>query len=68
MFVVREIIEPDFGCEGVPDGQEPLCEVVLADENGARMSVAVPDAELYKKKITEGAFVEFTNGILSKIE
>ena len=63
MYKVKDIIEPDFGCEGLPDGEEICCEVVLEDEqNGGLMTVRVPDAELYRKNITVGSSVACENG------
>jgi len=68
MYIVKEIIEPDFGCEGLPDGQEPCCEVVLTDEDGKNsVTVKVRDAELYEKDIVEGSVVEVENGTLRKV-
>ncbi len=67
MYKVIDIIEPDFGCEGVPEGQEPCCEVVLKNESGEIKNVSVPDAELYRKDILPGSVVSFENGIIEKI-
>ena len=39
------MIEPDFGCEGVPDGQEPMCNVIIQSQNGEKISLSVPDRE-----------------------
>ena len=64
---VLEIIEPDFGCEGIPDGFEPECEVILLTDDGKRLSIYVPDKELYQKVITEGARVDYTNSIINKL-
>ena len=50
MYKVIEIIEPDFGCEGLPDGQEPVCTVILLSDSGEKLSVSVPDMELIIKK------------------
>lgn len=66
MYRVVEIVEPDFGCEGIPDGQEPCCEVVLENENG-KITVSVPDAELYQKEIWEGTNVEYKNNKILKV-
>ena len=33
IYKVLDIIEPDFGCEGLPDGQVPMDEVILLDQN-----------------------------------
>lgn len=65
MYKVLEIIEPDFGCEGLPDGQEPVCTVILESDNGEGLTVLVPDMELYEKNITEGCLVDYTNGIIT---
>ncbi len=67
MYKVIEIIEPDFGCEGLPDGQEPMCDVVLEKNNGEKETVRVADGELYAKKITEGCSIEFREGCIVKL-
>ncbi|MBQ8133078.1 MAG: hypothetical protein IJ192_01495 [Clostridia bacterium] len=67
MYKVIEIIEPDFGCEGLPDGEEPMCEVILEADSGKCITVTVPDKELYEKNITEGCYIDYTNSKLSKI-
>ena len=67
MYRVKEIIEPDFGCEGLPDGQEPCCEVLLEDmDSGACRTVKIPDAELYRQVITEGCVVTYDDGVVKK--
>ncbi len=67
MYIVKDIIEPDFGCEGLPDGQEPCCEVLLEDDRGVS-SVRMPDRELYEKDINAGDRVEIVNGMIRKIQ
>lgn len=68
MYIVKDILEPDFGCEGLPDGQELCCEVILEDgESGERVTVKAPDAELYEKGIDVGSAVLVTNGGLEKL-
>ncbi|MBR2176196.1 MAG: hypothetical protein IJ861_04535 [Clostridia bacterium] len=67
MYKVMEIIEPDFGCEGLPDGTEPMCEVILEEESGTKVTVKVPDRELYQKRINEGDMIDYTNGIILKL-
>ncbi len=66
MFRVVDIIEPDFGCEGLPDGQEICCEVVLESEAG-RVSVKIPDAELYRQRIDVGSEVSYENDVIKKL-
>lgn len=59
MYKVIDIIESDFGCEGIPEGQEPTCEVILEDtETKERITVTAPDALLYKKGILQGSILE----------
>ena len=67
MYRVKEIIEPDFGCEGLPDGQEPMCDVVLEKDNGEKETVRIADRELYAKEVTEGCLVDYTNGCIVKL-
>lgn len=69
MYKVIDIIEPDFGCEGLPDGQELCCEVLLENqESGERITVKVPDALLYEKEIVADCFVTYENGSIEKAE
>lgn len=67
MYKVIEIIEPDFGCEGVPEGQEVCCDVLLEDEQNNRKTVTVPDAELYQKEIYEGVMVIYEDNTIQKV-
>ncbi len=67
MYIVKEILEPDFGCEGLPDGQELCCEVILeSGESGETLTVKAPDAELYEKGIDVGSEVSVIGGRLKK--
>ncbi len=56
-YKVMHIIEPDFGCEGLPDGSVRMDQVILQDESGARITVEVADAYLYEQQIDEGDVV-----------
>lgn len=67
LYKVIEIIEPDFGCEGLPDGEEPMCDVILLSDSGEKLTVKAADMELYRKAINEGDTVDYTNGIIVKI-
>lgn len=67
MYKVMDIIEPDFGCEGLPDGEEYCVDVVLQNLDKAEtITVNIPDAELYKKEINTGSVVKFENNELLK--
>lgn len=68
MYRVKDIIEPDFGCEGLPEGEEPCCEVLLEDGNGKEVCVKVPDAELYRKRITAGCEVLLDDNTLERAD
>ena len=68
MYKVVDIIEPDFGCEGLPDGEEYCVDIVLQDiDTAERITVNVPDAELYRKEINTGSVVKFENNVLTKV-
>ncbi len=65
MYVVKDIIEPDFGCEGLPDGEELCCEVVIEEEDtGKRMILRVPYEELEQNGIDVGVRVTISDGRL----
>ncbi len=58
-YVVKEILEPDYGCEERPVGYKKMDRVLLCDENGGEKVVEVLDDELYAKDIDEGDLVCF---------
>ena len=68
-YLVMRIDEPDFGCEGRPDGVEPMAKVTLLKlKSEEEIQLEIPDAELYQKEINEGNEVAFTTvGVILKI-
>ena len=44
----------DFGCEGLPEGQQPVDDVLLQDESGNQITIQIPDAQLYASNLNEG--------------
>lgn len=38
IYTVKDIEEPDFGCEGLMDGQQVIDKVTLIDEKGNLLS------------------------------
>lgn len=58
-YIVKRILEPDYGCEERPDGYVAIDKVLLRDENGQEIEVDIPDKELYEKEIDEGDWVYF---------
>lgn len=52
-YIVKEIYEADFGCEGLPDGQCPKVIVHLEDESGKKLSMQMDDEWLVEQSIDE---------------
>lgn len=53
-YRIIKIYEPDFGCEGLLEGQKKMDDVVLKDEAGNEILVKIADEELYAKNLNEG--------------
>ena len=58
-YVVKKILEPDYGCEERPDDYVVVDKVLLRDENGQEIEMDIPDKELYEKDINESDWVYF---------
>ena len=57
-YEVIEIEEPDFGCEGRPDGAVPMAKVTLRSvQDGTRMQTEIADGYLYQEEIDEGSII-----------
>lgn len=68
-YKVLEIEEMDFGCEGLPEGEEYCAEVTLLNErDSSTIRLKYADAELYRKNINIGDSVYLKNGQLIKSE
>ncbi len=65
-YMVVEIQEPDFGCEGRPEGYEPLDRVILKQDCGNMQVMQEKDAVLYEQNINVGDWVTFVHGKLEK--
>ena len=68
MYTVLRIEEPDFGCEGRPEGEEPVDRVLLKKHNGEEVFIREKDALLYEMDINEGDDVYLIEGELKKIK
>ena len=66
LYKVVDIIEPDFGCEGLPDGAVLCDEVVLVSQNGERITLKAEDEMLYKDGIDVGSFVKICDNKIIK--
>lgn len=53
-YTIKIILEPDFGCEGLPDGQVLTDTVILEDKNNKTKKVNFEDELLYKLNLNEG--------------
>lgn len=58
MYTIKRIVEDDFGCEGIPDGQEPQVTLILADGEGKLRRFRMADALAYQLELTEGCRVQ----------
>lgn len=56
-YIIRQIDEADFGCEGRPQGYVPMVKVYLEDESGAELIVDMEDAVMYDRQLDEGVEV-----------
>lgn len=66
-YIVKRIMEPDYGCEERPDDYIQCDKVILRDENGQEIEMDISDKELYQKDINEGDWVYFDlNNVIFK--
>ena len=56
-YRITRIIEPDYGCEGVPEDGEKYDEVRLVSDGGGELTLTVSDAYLYGINAYEGSAV-----------
>lgn len=65
---VVEIIEEDFGCEGVPEDGEATVTVVVTDTDGKEQRIRMADKLCYERNIEVGDAVMLDNdGTLKQI-
>lgn len=50
-YKVIDISEEDYGCEGIPEGSELMCSVLLESADGARKWVKMADSYLRENNI-----------------
>lgn len=66
-YEVVRIEEPDFGCEGRPEGEAVLCKVVLRHRRtGEETVMEVSEQNLDEEDILEGNYVKEIKGVLLK--
>jgi hypothetical protein len=57
MIYIKRIDEPDFGCEGAPDGR-PICDKVLFMLDGEELVLDIPETLVWQTGIDEGMNIE----------
>ena len=57
-YKITDIIEDEFGCEGRPEGEEPMVTILLVDDTGKQRSIRMEDKLAYEKKLDIGAEME----------
>ena len=67
-YRIKRIEEPDFGCEGRPEGEKIRDLVILEAKDGSEKVVKAEDGFLYQQNIQEGDLVILgENGNLQKV-
>lgn len=68
-YIVKKMLEPDYGCEEHPDDYIAMDNVILRDETGSEIKMEIPDSELYEKDINEGdgVFFDLKNQIFKEV-
>lgn len=67
-YAVLMIQEPDFGCEGRPEGETVMCQVKLRHRrSGEEKWIAVSEPNLDEESIIEGSIVKEHQGILLRL-
>ena len=67
-YLVVNIEEQDFGCEGRPDGTEAMVDVVLQKADGTKIRIEEKDKRLYELDINEGDSVFLQDGRIYKAD
>lgn len=66
LYKVVDIIEPDFGCEGIPDGEVLTDDIILLSQDGERITLKAEDEMLYKEGIDVGSRVKICDNKIIK--
>lgn len=61
LYIVKRIVEDDYGCEGVPEDQEKMVTLLLADQEGKLRRHRMPDAEAYELELQEGTPIRLSD-------
>ena len=68
-LTVTEIIEDDFGCEGIPEDAQAMVTVVVTDCESREQRIRMSDSLAYERKIEAGDTVMLAkDGTLKQME
>lgn len=68
-LTVTEIIEDDFGCEGIPEDAQAMVTVVVTCFEGREQRIRMSDSLAYERKIEAGETVMLDkDGTLKQME
>lgn len=54
VYTIVRIDEPDFGCEGRPEGKPVMDTIVLCDEPGQEFAVQIEETRVWELGLDEG--------------
>lgn len=57
-YRITDIVEDEFGCEGRPEGEEPMVTIILVDDDGKQRSIRMADKLAYEKELDVGVEME----------
>lgn len=57
-YRITDIVEDEFGCEGRPEGEEPMVTIILVDDDGRQRSIRMADKLAYEKELDVGVEME----------
>lgn len=57
-YKILDISEEDYGCEGIPDGSELMCSVLLENSNGTKKWMKFSDQYLRNNNIDVGSVID----------
>lgn len=57
-YKVLKIFEEDYGCEDVPENEEPMCNILVRDDSNNEKWLKLADSYLTDNNIREGDIIE----------
>lgn len=57
-YRIMEFFDEDYGCEGIPEGEDPMCCVLAVDDDGNVRRFRLSESCIAEKGIAEGTIAE----------